>query len=544
MLADDPSPPRAAIVFRAARSIQTNKGSEIGLMHLRNVVLLGGAMVVAAACAGSRAGNAGPSPAPTSTSARRPTTTLSTGDVAQLAGHGIPRDTTPRNRPAADSARMADTVPVTKTDVDRSVTSLFGARDSAVHPTPVADSAIEPAWDIEVHAYEARARVGRYVRLFSGPAKESIQLQLERGTRYEPLIRAKMREGGLPEDMYYLGLVESGWDPNAYSKAAAVGMWQFMTTTARDMGMRVDWWVDERRDPVRSTTAAVRFIKDLKEQFGSLYLAAAAYDGGPGRIARGLSRYADAFEGTTGDDLFFALADKNYLRAETREYVPQLIAAALVGKDPERYGLTIRPQPAFAYDSVRVGPSTPLAAIAAASCTNVAMIKDLNPQILRGMTPPKDSLRVRIPRGTADSFAVTLAALPSAAHTAYKTVESKKGQSVASVANKNGLTAQQLAMFNPKIKRLKSGNLVPGQVVLVPTAAVAAAATNAPDPAIEHYGSSRTRVLHVVKSGETLGSLAKKYHTSTSALMKMNGLKRAIVFPGQSIVVGTRRGRK
>jgi membrane-bound lytic murein transglycosylase D len=130
---------------------------------------------------------------------------------------------------------------VTKTDVDRSVTSLFGARDSAVHPVPVADSAIEPAWDIEVHAYEARARVGRYVRLFSGPAKESIQLQLERGTRYEAMIRAKMRQGGLPEDMYYLGLVESGWDPNAYSKAEAVGMWQCMTTTARDMGMRVGW---------------------------------------------------------------------------------------------------------------------------------------------------------------------------------------------------------------------------------------------------------------------------------------------------------------
>src|SRR6476646_5843987 len=125
MLADDPSPPRAAIVFRAARSIQTNKGSEIGLMRARNVVLLGGAMVTAAACAGSRAGNAGPSPAPTSTSARRPPTTLSTADVAQLAGHGIPRDTTPRNRPAADSARLVDTVPVTKTDVDRSVTGLF-----------------------------------------------------------------------------------------------------------------------------------------------------------------------------------------------------------------------------------------------------------------------------------------------------------------------------------------------------------------------------------------------------------------------------------
>jgi membrane-bound lytic murein transglycosylase D len=439
---------------------------------------------------------------------------------------------------------MADSVPVTKTDVDRSVTGLFG--DSAIRRVAAVDSAIEPAWDIEVHAYEARARVGRYVRLFSGSARDHIQIQLERGTRYESMIRAKMRQGGLPEDMYYLGLVESGWDPNAYSKAAAVGMWQFMTSTARDMGMRVDWWVDERRDPVRSTTAAVRFIKDLKEQFGSLYLAAAAYDGGPGRVARGLSRYADDFEGTTGDDLFFALADKNYLRAETREYVPQLIAAALIGKEPERYGLTIHPQPAFAYDSVRVGPGTPLAAIAAAAYTNVSTLKDLNPQILRGMTPPKDSFRVRIPVGAADSFGVALAALPGAARTGYKIVESKKGQSVASIANKNGLLGLQLAMFNPNLKRLKSGNLVPGQSVMVPTAAVAAAATNAPDPAIEHYGSSRARVLHVVKKGETLGSLATKYHTTTTALMRMNGLKRAIVFPGQSIVVGTRarKGRK
>lgn len=436
----------------------------------------------------------------------------------------------------------ADSIPVTKTDVDRGVTSLFG--DSVAHATTPVDSATEPAWDIEVHAYEATARVGRYVRLFTGPAKDHIQVQLERGTRYEAMIRTKMREGGLPEDMYYLGLVESGWDPNAYSKAAAVGMWQFMTTTARDMGMRVDWWVDERRDPVKSTGAAVRFIKDLKEQFGSLYLAAAAYDGGPGRVARGLSRYADDFEGTTGDDLFFALADKNYLRSETREYVPQLIAAALIGKEPERYGLTIHQQPAFAYDSVRVGPATPLAAIATAACTTVAAVQDLNPQILRGMTPPKDSFLVRIPVGAADSFPSLLAGLPAGARTAFRTVESKKGQSVSTIAGKYGLSSSQVTIFNPGLKRLKSGNLAPGQTVLVPTSAVIAAATNAPDPAIEHYGSSRTRILHVVKSGETLGSLAKKYHTSTSALMKMNGLHRAIIFPGQSIVVGTRKASR
>lgn len=509
-------------------------------MNLRNAILLAGALT-SAACAGRR-DRSGISPAPVPSSATRPAT-LSTGDVAYFPARTA-GDTTPKVRPLpADSARAADSVPVTKTDVDRGVTSLFG--DSVAHAAAPVDSATEPAWDIEVHAYEATARVGRYVRLFSGPAKEHIQLQLERGTRYEPMIRAKLREGGLPEDMYYLGLVESGWDPNAYSKAAAVGMWQFMTTTARDMGMRVDWWVDERRDPVRSTTAAVRFIKDLKEQFGSLYLAAAAYDGGPGRVARGLSRYADDFEGKTRDDLFFVLADKNYLRAETREYVPQLIAAALIGKEPERYGLTVRPQPPFAYDSVKVGPATPLAAIAAAACASLSTLQDLNPHILRGMTPPKDSFLVRIPVGAADSFPSAFAALPAPMRAAFKSVESKKSQTVSSIAQRNGLTAHQLSTFNPNLKRLKSGNLVPGQTVLVPTTAVVAASTNAPDPAIERYSSSRARVLHVAKKGETLGSIAQKYHSSTTALMKMNGLKRPIIFPGQSIVVGTRaRGKK
>src|SRR6185503_17593389 len=287
--------------------------------------------------------------------------------------------------------------------------------------------------------YESTARVEHYVQLFSGRAKSSVQNWLERGTRYEPMIRAKMREGGLPEDMYYLALIESGFDQNAYSRAAAVGMWQFMTSTARDMGMRVDWWIDERRDPMRSTKAAVRFLKGLREQFGSLYLAAAAYNGGPGRIARGLTRYADALEGTTGDDLFFALAEKDYLRNETREYVPQLIAAALIAKDPDRYGLKINKLAPYSYDSVRVGPATPVAAIAHAADEKVTAIQELNPQILRGMTPPRDSFFVRVPAGKADSFAVAFDTLPADEKAAYRKVESKKGESVATIAKRAGL---------------------------------------------------------------------------------------------------------
>lgn len=404
-------------------------------------------------------------------------------------------------------------------------------------PAPAADSAAGPVWDIEVLPYASTARVDRYVRMFTGSAKERIEARLNEGARYEPMIRAKMREGGLPEDMYYLGLVESGFDPNAYSRAAAVGMWQFMASTARDMGLRVDWWVDERRDPVKSTIAAVRFIKDLKEQFGSLYLAAAAYDGGPGRIARGLSRYADDLEGTTGEDLFFALADKDYLRHETREYVPQLIAAALIAKEPARYGLKLTPQPPFAYDSVRVGPATPLSAIAIASGSTVGDVQALNPQILRGMTPPKDSFQVRIPAGSADSFPDAFANLPRSERVGLATVTSKKGESVASIARKHDVTAKQIALFNPKLKRLKSGNLAPGQTVLVPIPAVAVAATSAPDPSIERYPNSRAKFTHVVKSGETLGGIAKRYHTTTAALMKANGLRRALILPGQSLVV-------
>ena len=434
--------------------------------------------------------------------------------------------------PAQHAAR-ADSVQVPEADIAKRALEVFG--DSAAH---VADSAVAaPSWDIDVQSYQATRRVEHYVRMFTGPAKDRIAARLELGTRYEPMIRAKMREGGIPEDMYYLALVESGFDPNAYSRAAAVGMWQFMTSTARDMGMRVDWWVDERRDPMKSTTAAVRFLKGLREQFGSLYLAAAAYNGGPGRIARGLTRYADDFDGTTGDDLFFALAEKNYLRNETREYVPQLIAAALIAKDPERYEMKIGHLAPYAYDSVRVGPSTPLAAVAHAASEKVSSIQELNPHVLRGITPPKDSFFVRLPVGSAEGFADAFACLPKSERVGFRTVESKKGENFGSLAKKEGITSRQLAQFNPKAKTLKSGNLAAGQTILIPTALVASAATSAPDPSIERWGSSRGSTMHVVKSGETIGAIALKYHTSTANLMRSNGLRRPLIFPGQSLVV-------
>ena len=494
-------------------------------------------LILAAGC--SHGGHQPPSLAPVPASGN-PVATSAQAPVAQQAAPTRPTDapTWPMRSDTTLAQSTKDSVLVSANDVKRRAADVFGDSVVAAVDSSVDSAAAAPSWDIEVRSYQSTERVEHYLRLFTGPAKEHIESRLDRGSRYEPMIRAKMREGGLPEDMYYLALIESGFDPNAYSRAAAVGMWQFMTSTARDMGMRVDWWVDERRDPIKSTGAAVRFIKDLKEQFGSLYLAAAAYNGGPGRVARGLSKYADDLDGTTGDDLFFALAGKDYLRNETREYVPQLIAAALIAKEPERYGMKLTPEPPFAYDSVRVGPSTPLAAIAQAASISVPKVQELNPQVLRGMTPPKDSFFVRLPVGSADGFDVAFAALPADTRKALSTVVAKKGDNDASLAKKAGIASRQIAVFNPKLKHLKSGNLAPGQTVLVPTAAVAAAAVAVPDPSIERYGSSHS-TMHVVKAGETLGSIAKKYHTSTAALMRSNGLRRPLIFPGQSLVVHT-----
>jgi membrane-bound lytic murein transglycosylase D len=412
---------------------------------------------------------------------------------------------------------------------------------SATHARPESASdsaAAEPTWDMDVRSYETQDRVAHYVGLFSGRAREHITERLAAGSRYEPMIRAQMKAGGVPEDMYYLALIESGFNPHAYSRAAAVGMWQFMASTARDMGLRVDWWVDERRDPVRSTTAAVRFIRGLREQFGSLYLAAAAYNGGPGRVARGLTKYADDMQGAQGEDAFFVLAEKDYLKNETRDYVPQLIAAALIGKEPARYGMELHVRAPFAYDSVRVRGSTPLAAVATAAGVATAEVSELNPHLLRGMTPPGDACLVRIPVGGAASFDSSFATLPKEDLIAAKTVESKKGDTVKRLAHARGISESALRSFNPRLRKLKSGRLAPGQPILLPTAAVAAAALNVPDPAIEKYPRSTKRMkLHTVRKGETVGAIARKYAITPERIMRLNGLKKPMIFPGQSLIV-------
>jgi membrane-bound lytic murein transglycosylase D len=413
--------------------------------------------------------------------------------------------------------------------------------DSVMTATTIV-AADGPSRDIDVKSYENTASVEHYLSRFTGPARDYLQTGLSEGTRYETMIRQSLRDGGIPEDMYYLALVESDFDPNSYSRSAAVGMWQFMSSTARGMGLRVDWWVDERRDPVRSTRAAVQFIRGLRDQFGSIYLAAAAYNGGPGRVAKGLSKYADDLDSTAGDDLFFALADKKAFRNETRDYVPQIIAAALIGKDPARYDLKITEKPAFAYDSVTVPALTSLASVAMASGSTVSALKELNPQILRGTTPPGPETMLRVPVGSGANFDSILATIPDSARRGAVAVRTKTKDTPEKLAKLTGVKPGRIAAFNKGLKRTKSGALVAGQVVYVPTKDAVAAATSVPDPSIEIWGSSVG--THLVKKGETLGRIALRYHTTTSALMKLNRMKKSIIFPGQSILVSPATARQ
>lgn len=430
-----------------------------------------------------------------------------------------------------------------RNDVARAVVAVFG------DTTGIPDSAAlavddAPAWDLDVRSYETHARVAHYVGLFSGSAKDRFLARLSRGTRYEPMIRAKLRAGGLPEDMTFLALIESGYDPNAYSKAAAVGMWQFMSSTARDVGMRVDWWVDERRDPARSTDGAIRFLGDLQRQFGgSLYLAAAAYNGGPGRVSRGLTRFADEMGGSAGEDRFFALAEQDYLRAETKNYVPQLIAAALVAKMPERYGIVIDSAPPYAYDSVRVAPGTSLAAVSAAGATTVADLRELNPAILRGITPPDATYWVKVPVGSADRTRDALDALPESARRGYttKTVSGSKF-TLASFAAAADVSTKALAAFNPGLKTTRKGRLVSGQTIRVPAGDALTLARDVPDPSIERYGTSAGGTLarggyHLVRRGETMGAVARRYGISVARLKSLNGIKGSKLVSGQTIRV-------
>jgi membrane-bound lytic murein transglycosylase D len=396
--------------------------------------------------------------------------------------------------------------------------------------------ATEVTYDIDVSTYGSHARVQYYLDFFQGPARERFSIWLQRLPRYEPMIRAKLREYNVPEDMVYLALIESGYSNTAVSRARATGMWQFMRGTAKLYGLKIDTWVDERRDPMRATDAAARHLADLRDRFGSMYLAAAAYNAGAGKVGRGLRRLpGDDEDEDNVDATFFRLYDTRYLRRETKDYVPKLIAAALIAKQPEKYGFEratgIEP---MRYDSIIVPDATGLDVLARLADTSVAALRDLNPQFLRLVTPPRLASVVRLPAGTGERATVRFADLPEKERVHFVEHVVTRGQTGGGIARMYRVSLTLLSQANPGVRmnRLRIGTRL-----VIPTSYVPSAAEPA-TPAVRANTASSTTIRYKVRSGETLSGIAEKYATSVTRLRSLNAMSRSdILRAGQVIRV-------
>lgn len=465
-------------------------------------------------------------------------------------------DAPTRESTAADAIVLND---LAATTPDDAVVPAFDARDVR--------------WDIDVHTYASHPRVQYYLDYFQGPARERMEIFLSRGARFEQMIRARFQAEGLPGDLGYLALIESGYSSEAVSRSYAVGMWQFMRSTGKGYGLRVDSWVDERRDPVKATDAAARHLRDLRQRFGSLYLAAAAYNAGAGKVSRSLGKLeweapaeeppADStgapveavVDDTTGslaeaedtildagsveaggeeaddssvapdissDAAFFRLASTDLLATETQDYVPKLIAAALIAKAPAHYGFTAPSPASFVYDSLVVKDATGLDVIAQLAGTSLAEIRGLNPQYLRLATPPRSAMVVRLPAGTGPTVAERYAALGPKSRVHYLRYVASRRERLRTIAARYHLPMREIQAANPKLGSTTVGK---GARLVIPTVAVPSAlAMKATGTVGGARGVHAGGTLHRVRRGETLSGIARKYRVTLRSLRRVNVL--------------------
>jgi membrane-bound lytic murein transglycosylase D len=272
--------------------------------------------------------------------------------------------------------------------------SLLGPSKAAdeVSLTPLV-AELAPTLSLPVSMNE---RVDRWMERFLTDQRPVFERYLAREGLYSEMIKERLRARGMPEDLVYLAAVESGFSPGATSRVLAIGMWQFMGPTAQQFGLRIDEYVDERRDPIRATDAALDYLQSLYVQFGSWYLAAAAYNAGPGRVSRALRSHAG--DATGEEELYWEIIEQ--LPRETRAYVPKILAAIVLGQAAEDYGFDVDPASPVEYDRVWVPGGTTLRWVAGAVKAPVSDIRELNPHLIRGVTPPDGLFPVRVPLGT------------------------------------------------------------------------------------------------------------------------------------------------
>jgi len=374
-----------------------------------------------------------------------------------------------------------------------------------------------PQFDIPI---EVNERVVAWMEYFQGPGRKHFQRYMERSGRYVPMMTKILREMGMPRDLVYIALIESGFNTSAYSRAAAVGPWQFISATGRRYGLKNDGWVDERRDPIKSTYAAAQYFKELHGEFGDWYLAMAGYNGGEGRVRNAIEM--------TGSRNFWEIAeDGRAFRAETRDYVPKFIAAAIMAKAPERFGFTdVAYQPPLDFETARVESQTDVPVIARCAGVDEQAVYDLNPHLVRGATPPNErNYEVRLPRGTSLKFKEQYAMLPKEERIQVVRYEARPGDTIVKIARRFGVGASQLAEANGVSVREK---LHRGDKIMIPAGAAArfASAMSQDNGGGKDSHDGRYSSKHRVRKGDSLQSIADSHGVTVVQLRKWNDIGR------------------
>ena len=390
----------------------------------------------------------------------------------------------------------------------------------------------ETTYDVPIVLNES---VEDYIAFFNTQLRDKFALWLARSGRYLPLMRDIFKKYGLPEDLVYVALIESGFNPYAYSRAKAAGPWQFIKSTGKLYDLRIDNWVDERRDPIKSTDAAARHLKDLYARFGSWPLALASYNAGERKISTALVRMKT--------DDYWDLRNSRYIRLETKGYVPKFMAATIIAKNPERYGFSLEYHEPFTFDEVAVPGSADLRVMAVAAGMGYEDLKQLNPELRTEITPPNVSqYSLRLPAGTRESFQSNYAQIPDEKKVigTYYTV--RRNDTLSLIAKRFGTSVGLLREIN----HMDSHRILQvGEIVFIPKLAVqppVKAKTPAPRKSHMQVASAQNldgKILYRVQTGDTLWDIARSFNISLSDLKRHNGFgRRSLIRPGDLLTIG------
>jgi membrane-bound lytic murein transglycosylase D len=422
-------------------------------------------------------------------------------------------------------------------------TTTFGPPSAPPGLTETVQSDLEESMpDIPIPLNQ---RVLAYIELFQGRLHDFIQEGMIRGGKYLPMIQSVFRAEGLPLDLAYIPLIESAFKTNALSRAQAKGVWQFMRGTGIENGLRHDWYIDERSDPEKATVAAAKYLSTLSKMFeGDWHLALASYNGGPGRVQRAMRR------GSLND--FWRLSAKaNLLPRETREYVPMILAAVVIARNPAQYGFEFEPEPLPSYQLVTLPGPVDLRRIAEWIDTSIDEIQALNPELRRWTTPVKDkAYALKVPVGAAPIVSARLEEAATSDLASLKWYTVRKGETLASIARSLRVSRTDLAEANylRVASRVATGQklMVPHEATVlmtaraerpVPVAESRAIATPAVVPAMASSDSERVKITYKVKRGDTLASIARAFNTTVTSLQTWNRIPGSVIRAGERLTV-------